>query len=48
MHFLWSAISVQTRVLTFIMLVHGSHICDTAWIGHLHSNKHIPQCKTRM
>jgi hypothetical protein len=22
--------------------------CDTAWIGHLHSNPHVSQCKTQI
>jgi len=31
-----------------LFIVHESHISDRAWIGNVHSNAHISQCKTQM
>jgi hypothetical protein len=31
-----------TITLALMFIVHKSHICDTAWIGHPHSNVHVP------
>jgi len=28
--------------------IHQSHICNAAQVGHLHSNPHIPHCKTQL
>jgi len=32
-------------VFNFTSSIHHSHVCDTTWIGHPHSNLHVPQSR---
>jgi hypothetical protein len=32
---------------THVNILHKSHIFDTVWIGHAHSNPYVPQHKTQ-
>jgi hypothetical protein len=38
--------SLNTWILNLFSICQ-SHICDTVWIGHPHSNQLAPQCKTQ-